>query len=119
MAISNITTRNDSDKSLSNSQDSAKIADQDKTSTMRFFKKIREKLGLTKYEMANHLGMLPPTYYYYEDKAKGCSFEVLASVRKKLKISWEELGALIDMEYQSSGDREQILTLRRKPKKVE
>lgn len=117
MVENNITPRNDSDKSLADSKDSAPAATQDKTGTMRFFKKIREKLGLTKYEMANHLGMLPPTYYYYEDKAKGCSFEVLASVRKKLGISWNDLGALIDAEYQSASDMEQILTLRRKSKK--
>lgn len=66
---------------------------------MRFFKRIREKLGLTKYEMANHLGLLPPSYYYYEDKAKGCSFEVLSIIRRKLKLSWEDLGAYIDEEY--------------------
>ncbi len=67
--------------------------------TMRFFKKLREERGLTKYEMANFLGMLPSTYYYYEDEAKGCSFEILCLIRKKLEMSWEKLGVMIDEEF--------------------
>lgn len=66
--------------------------------TMKFFKKLREDRGLSKYEMARLLEMLPQTYYYYEDQAKGCSFEILSHIRKKLKLSWSQLGKLIDGE---------------------
>lgn len=67
--------------------------------TMRLFQKLREEKGLTKYEMAKFLGMNPSTYYYYEDEAKGCSFEILSLVRRKLEISWERIGQLIDDEF--------------------
>jgi len=87
-----------------------------KDKTMRFFKNIRDSLGLTKYEMANHLGMLPPTYYYYEDKAKGCSFEVLTLIRAKLGLSWEELGKYIDDEYSSASGMEEVSTMVRRKK---
>lgn len=66
--------------------------------TMRFFKRLRDKLGLTKYEMARHLGILPQSYYYFEEKARGCSFEVLILIKKKLGLSWEEIGKLIEEE---------------------
>lgn len=67
--------------------------------TMRLFKKLREEKGLTKYEMAKFLEMSPSTYYYYEDEAKGCSFEILCLIRRKLEISWERIGQLIDDEF--------------------
>jgi DNA-binding XRE family transcriptional regulator len=68
--------------------------------TMLFFKTLRNKLNLTKYEMARHLDILPQSYYYYEEKARGCSFEILSLIRKKLEISWEEIGQLIDKDVQ-------------------
>lgn len=74
--------------------------------TMRFFKKIRESKGLTKYEMALFLGMIPSTYYYYEDQAKGCSFEILCLIRRKLELSWERIGTLIEDEFEKRGRHE-------------
>lgn len=69
--------------------------------TMKFFKRLRTKLGLTKYEMARHLGILPQTYFYYEEKAKGCSFEVLCLVKKRLGLGWNELMSLVEEEFGS------------------
>lgn len=69
--------------------------------TMRFFRRLRDKLGLTKYEMARHLGILPQSYYYFEEKARGCSFEVLILIKQKLNLSWEEIGKLIEEEASS------------------
>jgi len=74
--------------------------------TMRFFKRLRDKLGLTKYEMARHLGILPQSYYYFEEKARGCSFEVLILVKKKLNLSWEEIGSLIEEEEANKREKQ-------------
>lgn len=84
--------------------------------TMKFFKRLREDRKLSKYEMANFLGMLPQTYYYYEDKARGCSFEILCLIRSKLKLSWEELGKYIDDEFDSFSHIEQT-TVHKRTKK--
>lgn len=65
---------------------------------LRFFEKLRTKEGLTKYEMARKLGMLPQTYYYLEEHARGCSFEILTLLKTKLNLSWETLGQLIETE---------------------
>lgn len=81
-----------------NSSKGDKLALGGREKTMLFFKTLRKSLNMTKYEMARHLDMLPQTYYYYEDKARGCSFEILSLLRKKLNISWEDLGALIDQD---------------------
>lgn len=67
--------------------------------TMRFFQKLREIKGLTKYEMALFLGMTPSTYYYYEDQARGCSFEILCLIKKKMEISWERIGDMLEDEF--------------------
>ncbi len=82
--------------------------------TMRFFKKLRESKGLSKYEMAQFLGMLPSTYYYYEDEAKGCSFEILCLLRSRLKLTWQDLGALIETEYGKLEGYEQIPSIVRR-----
>jgi DNA-binding XRE family transcriptional regulator len=66
--------------------------------TMKFFEKLRDKKKLTKYEMARFLGMLPQTYYYLEEKARGCSFEILCMVKDKMGLSWEEMGLMIEKE---------------------
>lgn len=84
--------------------------------TMKFFKKLRDEQGLTKYEMAQFLGMLPSTYYYYEDQAKGCSFEILCLIRRKLEISWERLGAMIEEEFGKAYDYEPQTILKRRKK---
>ena len=67
--------------------------------TMRFFQKLRDIKGLTKYEMALFLDMKPGTYYYYEDEARGCSFEILCLIRKKMELSWERIGAMLDEDF--------------------
>lgn len=66
--------------------------------TMRFFKLLRKQTGKTKYQMAKHLGMLPQTYFYLEEKARGCSFEILCLIKKKLDLDWNILGAMIEDE---------------------
>lgn len=68
--------------------------------TMKFFKKLRKKENKTKYEMAKHLGMLPQTYFYLEEKARGCSFEILIMVKNKLNLSWNEMGEMLEDEVQ-------------------
>lgn len=70
-----------------------------RTRSMRFFKKLREDRGLGKSEMAELLGILPSSYGYYEDKARGCSFEILCLLRRKLNLSWSQLGKLIEAEF--------------------
>jgi hypothetical protein len=74
--------------------------------TMRFFEKLRAKKGLTKYEFARFLGILPQTYYYLEDKARGCSFEILCLIREKMGLSWDELGRLVDNEVKHNAKAE-------------
>lgn len=65
---------------------------------MKFLKKIRESKGLTKYGMAKLLGMIPNTYNHYEDKAEGIKLETLVHIRKKLDLSWPELGKMLEDE---------------------
>lgn len=65
---------------------------------MKWLKTLREAQGLTQYGMARKLGLLVNTYIYYEAKAKGVNLEVLSHMRRKLGLSWEELGNLIDKE---------------------
>lgn len=48
--------------------------------------------------MALFLDMLPQTYGHYENKAAGIKLETLSHIRKKLDLSWSELGRLIDEE---------------------
>jgi DNA-binding transcriptional regulator YiaG len=84
---------------VNNCSKSSHVALGSKLMTMRFFQKLRELKGLTKYEMAIFLGMQPSTYYYYENEAKGCSFEVICLVRKRMEISWEKLGQMLDEEF--------------------
>lgn len=77
-------------------------------SSKKLFEGLRAKRELTKYEMANYLGMLPQSYYYLEEKAQGCSFEVLSSVRAKSGLSWNQFGIMIDEEVkinQASKDK--------------
>lgn len=106
--------RNHCDNNPIKDRDSAPSGSQGKTASMRFLKRIRQKLGMTKYEMAQYLGMLPPTYYYFEDRAKGCSFEALTRMRERLKMSWEELGAFIDEDHKGTGTEEVIIIRRKK-----
>jgi transcriptional regulator with XRE-family HTH domain len=68
------------------------------SSHMRFLKKIREDRGLTQYGMAKFLGMIQQTYIHYEEKAQGIKLEVLSALRRKLGMTWEDLGQLIDKE---------------------
>ena len=70
--------------------------------TMRFLKMIREKRGLTQYGMAKYLDMIINTYIHYETKAQGIKLEVLANIRKKLDLTWEEMGGLIDKEVEQN-----------------
>jgi transcriptional regulator with XRE-family HTH domain len=67
---------------------------------MRFLKKLREDRDLTQYGMAKYLGMLTNTYVHYEEKAQGIKLEVLSDLRKKLDLSWNQLGKLIDEEVE-------------------
>jgi len=82
--------------------------------TMRFFKKLREEKGLSKYQMANFLGILPSSYYYLEDEARGCSFEVLMLIKRKLNITWDKLGKMIDEEYGDLPGYEIVEVVRKK-----
>lgn len=72
---------------------------------MRFLKKLRESRGLTAYGMAKLLGMIPQTYLHYETKAKGIQLEILASIREKLELTWEELGKMIDIEVKDNNKK--------------
>lgn len=65
---------------------------------MKFLKTIRENRKLSQYEMATFLGLRPQTYFYYEKKAQGINLSTLADIRKRLKLTWQELGAFIDEE---------------------
>lgn len=73
-----------------------------KSAVMRFLKKLREDRGLTQYSMAKFLGLLTNTYVHYEEKAQGIKLEVLAHVRRKLDLSWNQLGKLIDEEVEAN-----------------
>lgn len=73
-----------------------------KSAVMRFLKKLREDRGLTQYSMAKFLGLLTNTYVHYEEKAQGIKLEVLSSVRRKLDLSWNQLGKLIDEEVEQN-----------------
>lgn len=81
---------------------------------MRFFRKLRKDRKLTKYEMAHELGILPQTYYYLEDKARGCSFEVLCLLHERLGVPWVEIGDLIMSEVkQNTKDNKGLVTQER------
>lgn len=81
---------------------------------MRFFRKLRKDRKLTKYEMAHELGILPQTYYYLEDKARGCSFEVLCLLHERLGVPWAEIGDLIMSEVkQNTKDNKGLVTQER------
>lgn len=72
------------------------------SAVMRFLKKLREDRGLTQYGMAKYLGLITNTYVHYEEKAQGIKLEVLADLRRKLDLSWSQLGKLIDEEVESN-----------------
>ena len=65
---------------------------------MRFLKEIREREGLTAYGMAKKLSLLPQTYIQYERKAQGIRIKTLCNIRKKLGLTWDELGKYLDRE---------------------
>lgn len=69
-----------------------------KNAPMKFLKDIREERGLTRYGMAKLLGMIPGTYYNYEDTAQGIQLAALVRIKRRLGLSWEELGRLIEAE---------------------
>ena len=69
---------------------------------MRFLKKLREDLGLKPYSMAKRLGLLTNTYVYYEEKAEGIKLEALSDIRRKLGLTWNQLGKMIDEEVATS-----------------
>lgn len=69
---------------------------------MRFLRKLREDRGLTHYGMAKLLGMLTNTYSHYENKAEGIRLETLSKLRKTLRLSWSELGRMIDEEVKEN-----------------
>lgn len=73
---------------------------------MRFLKTIRDSRGLSQYEMATFLGLRPQTYFYYEKKAQGINLSTLADIRKRLKLSWQELGSFIEEEVSEQTKQE-------------
>jgi hypothetical protein len=62
--------------------------------TTTFFKVIRGERS--QEEMAVILDMPLATYQRYEEKAYGCSIELLSILRRKLSLTWSELGRIID-----------------------
>lgn len=72
------------------------------SAAMRFLKKIRESEGLTAYGMAKKLGLIEQTYRHYEQKAEGIKLETLADLRVKLKLTWNDLGDMIDEEVRQN-----------------
>lgn len=87
----------------------------DTVPAMKWLKTLREAQGLTQYGMARKLGLLVNTYIYYEAKAKGVNLEVLSHMRRKLGLSWDELGNLIDKELKMNRGKNETNIIQRDP----
>ena len=88
---------------------------------MDFLKKLREERNLTKIQMADLLGFLRPTYYYYEDKSAGMDLAMLCQIVRKLKLDWKDVGKRIEKEFGGKHDTQTIEIIRRprgSPRKV-
>ena len=66
---------------------------------MKFLKKLREKRGLTFYGAAKKLGMIQQSYIHLENKAQGVKMKNLVAIKKEYNLSWDELGKLIEDEF--------------------
>ena len=80
---------------------------------MNFLKKIREKRGYTKIQMADYLGLLRSSYYYYEDSAKGIDLAILCLIVKKFNLDWNNLGKEIEREFGGKYETETTTVIRR------
>jgi hypothetical protein len=89
-----------------------------KTSPMDFLARLRDQLGLTAFSMAKYLNLSYNTYVHYETKAKGINLSTLVHIRRRLALTWDKLGALIEKEVDLEPDKEIDLdTLRKAQRK--
>ena len=73
---------------------------------VKFIAKIRERAGnITRYGLAKLLGVPPQTVDYLEEKGKNLTMSRLRQLRTIGKLSWQELGELIDREYAEKSEK--------------
>ena len=84
--------------STANAADGSRVSAKGRGLPMKFLKKIREKEGWSAYRMAQHLGLLPQTYIQYEKSAKGIRIKTLCQIRKRLDLTWDQLGKHLEAE---------------------
>jgi transcriptional regulator with XRE-family HTH domain len=86
-------------------------------SGMKFLKKLREDRGLSQYEAANLLGLVLQSYINSERSAGAIRLSNLVRVREVYKLSWSELGRMIEEEVSGGEDREtRTVTVNRRKK---
>jgi transcriptional regulator with XRE-family HTH domain len=61
-------------------------------------KKIRDRLGVTRYGLARLLGLPTPSIDHLEESGKAIKIEVLAKLRRAADLTWDEVGDMIDEE---------------------
>ena len=66
---------------------------------VEFIKKIRKIRDLSSYGLAQELGIVPSLMDHYEKKGKSLKLDVLCKLRKASRLSWNELGKLLDEEF--------------------
>lgn len=85
---------------------------------MDFLARLRDQLGLTAFSMAKYLNLPYNTYVHYETKARGINLSTLVHIRRRLALTWDKLGALIEKEVDLEPDKEIDLdTLRKAQRK--
>lgn len=68
---------------------------------MQIFRKIREKLGWTRYKMASELRVSPSHLAYIEDKAKDTKTEILIRLKIISGMSAEQFWKLLEKESET------------------
>jgi len=63
---------------------------------LSFLRKIRDRLGLNFNQMALHLGVPPQTYHFLERRGRATNIVQLTKKKNRLKLSWQELGEMIE-----------------------
>lgn len=70
---------------------------------LQFLIDLRESRGWTKSEVAHKLGILPQTYDYYETRGIGLRFDILTAIKRLYRLSWQEIGKLLEKEAKRLG----------------